>query len=191
MTWTFPDNPVALDDLLRANGIDTSQWGAGRSKTVADLWAEIVAGETRLRTQPFRREVLGVVEVIIRKGDHILIESCQTFQSGLQRSREIPPSEKMQPGETALDTAQRCLKEELGLPPDAITSVVSIERTREKVRISPSYPGLTSLYPFHMVEVHVIGLPQHDFSTDEYSPKGQEKVMTHDWTWQLTSLHAR
>ncbi len=81
MTWTFPDNPVALDDLLRANGIDTSQWGAGRSKTVADLWAEIVAGETRLRTQPFRREVLGVVEVIIRKGDHILIESCQTFQS--------------------------------------------------------------------------------------------------------------
>ncbi len=174
-----------LHRILTAGGIDTSAWGRAHTKSVHDLWTEIVAGESRIRTQPLQRVVLGVVVILIRNGEHILIETRQVFASGMTRCRHRPPSEKMQPGERVDDAARRCLREELGAGCEDIEIVASASPLRREVRLSPSYPGLSTVYLFHTVEARVQGLPSGNFMTNEYSDEGRTWVMRHDWTWAL------
>ena len=57
--FTSIGSAQALNALLVAAGIDTSSWGREHTKSVADLWAEMVAGESHIRTQPLLRVVLG------------------------------------------------------------------------------------------------------------------------------------
>lgn len=178
------DSLEKLHALLEAGGIDTSQWGNGNTKSVGDLWAEIVAGESRIRTPPLQRVVLGAVNVLIHRGEHVLIETRQVFASGLTRQRHLPPAEKMQPGERPIHTAMRCLREELGLRHDAIDIVPTSHPRRREVCLSPSYPGLSTEYTFYTVEARVRGLPDHDFATYEYSSDGHVWIMRHDWTWR-------
>ncbi len=152
-----------------------------------DLWAEIVAGESRLRTQPLRREILGAVNVLILQGEFVLIEARQVLASGMTRHRDIPPAEKMLPGESPIDTAIRCLREELGVARhdiEIVTPAHSKPSARCEVRPSPSYPGLATAYTFYTVEARVKGLPVDDFSTHEYGAAGGEWIMRHDWTWR-------
>ena len=52
-----------LQLLLDAGGIDTSQWGHNKTKTVDYLWREIVNGETQMQDPPLLRIVPGVVEI--------------------------------------------------------------------------------------------------------------------------------
>jgi hypothetical protein len=178
------DSLEELSALLEAGGVDTSRWGNGNAKAVGDLWAELMAGESRIRTQPLQRVVLGVVNVLIRRGEHMLIETRQVFASGLTRQRHLPPAEKMQPGERPIDTAVRCLHEELGVEYDAIDIVPTSHPHRREVCLSPSYPGLSTEYTCYTVEVRVQGLPDHDFATYEYSADGHAWIVRHDWTWR-------
>jgi len=180
------DSPEALHTLLIAGGVDTSRWGSRSTKSVDDLWAEIVAGESRMRAQSLLRVILGAVNVLIRQseGERVLIEARQVFASGMTRQRHMPPAEKMQPGERPIDTAIRCLYEELGVVHDDIEIVSSAPLSRREVRLSPSYPGLPTEYTFHTVEARVKGLPDADFETYEYGADGGVWIMRHDWTWR-------
>lgn len=177
-------SPDELIQLLVAGGIDTSDWGNGNTKSVDDLWTEIVAGESRLRMRPLQRVVRGAVNVLIRRGERVLIETRQVFASGMTRQRHIPPAEKMQPGEEPMDTAIRCLCEELGVARHDIEIVASAHLPRREVRLSLSYPGLTTEYTFYIVEAQVKGLPDNDFETHEYDAEGRTWIMRHDWSWQ-------
>ncbi len=177
-------SPEALETRLLASGVDTSQWGTDRTKSVGDLWAEIVAGESRIQMQPLQRVVLGVVNVLIRRGERILIETQQVFASGLMRLRDMPPSEKMLPGESPVETAVRCLREELGVARHDIEIAAAAHPPRREVRLSPSYPGLSTAYTFYTVEAQVQGLPDGDFMTHEYDADGETWIMGHEWVWR-------
>jgi hypothetical protein len=128
--------------------------------------------------------VLGAVNVLIRRGAYVLIETQQVFASGMTRRRHIPPAEKMQPGERPIDTAIRCLREELGVVHADIDFVASSHPLRREVHSSPSYPGLLTEYTFHTIEARVKGLPDDDFATQEYGLDGRAWIMRHDWTWR-------
>jgi hypothetical protein len=178
---------VSLDKLhilLVAGGVDTALWGHGHTKSIDDLWSEIVAGESRIRRQPLQRVVPGVVNVLIRRGERELIETQQVFATGLTRHRHMPPAEKMRPGERPIDTAMRCLHEELGVARRDVEIVTSAHPPRREVGLSPSYPGLLTDYTFHTVEVRVNGLPDDDFVSDEYGVDGRTWIMRHYWTWR-------
>ncbi len=177
-------SPDELNALLVAGGVDTSLWGNGSVKSVDDLWTEIVAGESCIRTQPLLRVVLGAVNVLVRRGECVLIETRQVFASGMTRHRHIPPAEKMQPGERPLDTAIRCLREELGVARHHVDIVASAHPPRREVRPSPSYPGLVTEYAVYTVEARVQGLPGGDFTTYEYGADGREWIIRHDWAWR-------
>ncbi|WP_089936529.1 NUDIX hydrolase [Candidatus Entotheonella palauensis] len=177
-------SPDELHHLLVAGGVDTSCWGHGNTKSVDDLWTEIVAGESRIRPRPIQRVVLGAVNVLIRRGERVLIETRQVFADGMTRQRHIPPAEKMQPGERPVDTAIRCLHEELGVAQHDIEIVTRTHPPRREVRSSPSYPGLATEYTFYTVEARVKGLPDDDFSTHEHDTDGRAWIIRHDWTWQ-------
>ncbi len=175
---------------LDANGVDMSQWGSPGTQTVTELWHEICAGETRLRGKPPRRFV-NVVEVIIRKGSCILIETRQVSKDGRVRCRYIPPSEKMWPDEEPFNAALRCLREELDLLPEDVEIVTSSYTKRLEVNDSPSYPGLETCWTFHSVEARIRELPEHAFSTDESSSDGKETILHHDWEWRVPGARHR
>ena len=172
-----------LKNLLDSKGLDIAQWGFNNAKTVADLWEEIVKQETRIQEKPLLR-IVEVVQVIVRKGDNVLIETQQEFTDGRTRGRKDPPAEKLRAGENHVDAALRCLKEELGIERKDIDVIGSVYRKRQEVMESPSYPGLKTLYIFHEVEARVNQLPDEDFFTYESFCKKNDPIRKHYWSWK-------
>jgi hypothetical protein len=193
MVYTQPDHRTdaiqsldALRDSLASNGIELAQWGIGDAKTVESLWTEMLSGETYLQADPLCRVLAGVVQVIIRRYDgRILIEEEQVLSDGRRRHRDIPPSEKMLPGESYQDTALRCLKEELHLNPVRARILPETHAMRQELRSSWSYPGLRSLYTIHRVEVRAPEVLTHNFRTSEVNNPGEGFVKEHLWAWKL------
>lgn len=199
---------VELEQALEQCGLDVSQWGkrveGSLTKTVLDLWEELERGECDLHLDRggVRRQ-LNVVKVRVRppkaRGGDELIETWQIFSDGRRRSRGMPLSEKMFPGEAPLDAAERGIVEELGsaivearaegegMPewPIEINCEAPVEPWVE-TRYSSSYPFLASQYSLYQVEAVVHGLPSTAFSTVEigegctYSG-GQ---LAHFWEWK-------
>ncbi len=178
-----PESPADLKRWLTAKGIDLSQWGQGPSKSVENLWDELVNGEMYLQDEPALR-VVPVVQIIIRRGDYILIETIQEFADKRQRFRDHPPSEKMQPGESYLEAAKRCLREELGVTDQDIEILANTHQTKTQQRESPSYPGLRTQYLIHIVEANVAGLPETNFWTHEAEHNRTDVVKRHYWAWE-------
>lgn len=180
----------ALKGLLAAHGVDISGWGRGEAKQVEHLWAELAVGEAQLQAEPLRRVLPGVVQVIIRRGDRILIEAEQVMQDGRRRARNIPPAEKMLPGESSVEAAIRCLQEEFAVGREDIEIVEAGAATRQDERMSQSYPGLLSRYTFHQVEARVRGLPRTGFWTTERADGTEGAVRQHRWEWQAQGSSA-
>lgn len=179
-------NWQTLQQWLQGRGVDTSAWGHGRAKTPEHLWRELLRGETQLLPNPTRR-VVELVVLIVRRGDHILLETGQQLADGRFRERAWPPSEKMQRGETYMHTAVRGLREELGLAPHEYTLHPHSYYTCHHWRESLSYPTLPAQYCFHIIEVDIPGLPPEPFTTAESTHSTDEAVAVHHWAWRKPS----
>lgn len=174
-----------LIEWLKTEGIDTTAWGQGDAKSVADLWQELQHGESTLQADPPLRRVQ-VVEVYVQEGDRLLIERAQHFADGRVRTRNRPPSEKMHPAEAPLEAAQRCLVEELMLAPSVIhfpPQPIPVRTVRDK---SDSYPNLTSEYTFYTIFAHVNGLPTTSFTTPNAAHSDGDPIIAHQWEWVAT-----
>jgi hypothetical protein len=177
-----------IDELsvwLTAKGINVSRWGAGGRKSVANLWDEIVNGETYIQDDPPLRMV-NVTQVIVRKGNRFLREVEQEFGDGTCRPRNNPPSEKMMHDESCTEAALRCLEEELGINKHNVTFVTAGCRQEQKVLESPSYPGLLSQYTFYIVEADVKGLPDTDFWRDNSAFGQGDPIKRQHWVWRTS-----
>ncbi len=166
---------------LQDSGIDTSRWGAGTSKTAVDLWQEMQQGESTIQGLPPER-VVRVVQIIIQQADKVLIESEQVFHDSRRRHRKLPPSDKIQAGETPEDAVFRCLREELGVAPDQVSSLSKSGQKQIK-RDSPSYPGLVTRYEFIIFDTAVSGLPLEDFWHENTADATIDPVRRHHWAW--------
>lgn len=173
----------ALQEWLHAQGIDVSRWGRGEAKAVAHLWHELRHGDTRIQAAPPLR-LVDVAQVLIRRGERVLVESIQEFGDGQRRFRSQPPAEKMRSAESYLDAARRCLQEELGITPQQATFDAATYRQIEVVGDSPSYPGLPTRYTFHRMEAAVSGLPESDFWRENVSEHDGDPVARHFWAWR-------
>ena len=173
----------ALEKWLSSNGIDVKAWGSDNSKSLDNLWQELQAGEVQLKQNPLLR-LVEVVQIIIRRGETVLVEAEQEFFNGQRRYRNQPPSEKIKPGETVQVAASRCLQEELGLPLGAFTLRLETHRQHQTNTNSISYPGLPSQYNFHIIEAAVSGLPAEDFWRENQSDGIIDPVKRHRWEWR-------
>jgi hypothetical protein len=180
----------ALHDLLIVHRVDVSQWGQNDAKTVIDLWQELVVGDVSLQEPPLCRIVLGVVRLLIRQGNCLLIEVQQTFDDGRTRFRGIPPSEKLRRGESYRDGALRCVEEELLIERSKVQVLEQTHQIHHTMHRSRSYPGLQSQYTFHTVDVQVQGLPHEEFSTDESRRDTNALAVRNYWAWQHPSRDA-
>lgn len=189
-------NPQQLGDWLSENKIDTSQWGIGTAKSIANLWHEVMSGDSELSHEPLVRKVqvatLHVYQNVSQKDPYQqdgpsknrqLIEAVQTFDDGRKRARNRPPSEKIKRGETAQAAALRCLHEEVGCTQENILSAPRLLQTETIHRDSPSYPTLASEFTIHTLEVNVIGLPSDNFSTTNLAD--DDPVCLIEWCWRV------
>jgi hypothetical protein len=175
--------PQQLADWLQAQGVDTGQWGEGNAKTVADLWLEIIQGESVLETNPVRRRV-EVVRLLLWQNGRLLLEIEQLLANGRSRHRYRPPSEKLKPGESYLTAARRCLREELGLIDGQFSLHPDSHRRHETAEISPSYPHLLTSYIFNDIEVESDHLPPRAFWRDNTAHAQGDPVLRHLWDWR-------
>jgi hypothetical protein len=178
-----------LNQWLHQHSIDTTAWGRGSAKTVADLWTEFLQGESTFYPEPPLRHV-GVVELQIRQGIYTLIEASQTLRDGRTRQRGQLPAEKIKQGETPFTTALRCLGEELQItdrkqlrfaheaPEQTLT-------TRQFTAESGSYPGLTTLFTIYTLPLEITGLPTTAFATTNAAASEGDPVAIHHWQWVL------
>jgi len=196
---------ATLKVWLQSHGIDTSRWGTGEAKSVANLLDEIQKGEANLVVKRPKNQVLRVIRVAKvevvhpRNPNVVLVESHQIMADGRLRVRFKTLSEKFKPGETPREAAIRGVREELLEPEMYLSSddgsretvaaegfagkieVVSIHAPTTETMQSPSYPSLETRYILHKFRCIVEGLPLGPFCTDERSRKG---LMTHFWKWE-------
>jgi hypothetical protein len=176
-------DPQELAEWLQMQKVDISQWGEGNAKAVADLWLELVQGESILELDPVRRRV-EVVRVLIWQDGRLLLEIEQLLENGRSRHRHRPPSEKLKPGESYLSAARRCLHEELGLTDDQFHLHLDSHRRHETAEISPSYPHLLTGYTFHDIEVESDYLPSYAFWRNNIARTQGDPVQRHLWDWR-------
>jgi len=174
-----------LQSWLTGVKIDTALWGEGNAKTVDHLWDEMVSGEARIQDSPPLRRV-DVVQIIIRRGKQILLETKQELGNKQVRFRNQPPSEKIKAGESFMDAALRCVREELGVGETAVTFLSHTYSQIESETDSLSYPGLKTRYTFHMIEAEVERLPNEDFWCDNTAFGTGDPVKRHHWTWRFS-----
>lgn len=177
-----------LGDWLTRGGISLGQYGQGSAKSLEQLWEEVEAGETQLFFEGGRplREV-AVLNVFLKNSrGQTLYEAEQVLPNGSRRTRGLPLSEKLLPGERWQEAVVRGIVEELGpvLPEDPQievdeASMVETVETKE----SQSYPGLLSKYVCKRVSARVVsGLPEEDsFCTEEERSDG---LLQHCWVWR-------
>lgn len=176
------ENIHQLHTWLTSKGLDMTHWGVGAFKSVENLWAELVAGESQIQDEPPLR-LVQIVTVIIRDGQHILVEAGQEFGENQYRYRGMPPTEKLKPGENQVEAAIRCMQEELDVSPHRIEILSSLAEPERTWLESPSYPGLTTHYVRYEVEAKVEGLPRQPFSTTEAAHADGDPVKNHQWLW--------
>jgi len=173
----------ALEAWLKKYGIKYEAWGANNSKSIGNLWQELEAGDVQLKDNPPLR-VVNVVQVIILRDSHILVEAAQEFINGQRRFRNQPPAEKIKPAETIEQAAYRCLLEELDVPHQRISLHMESHKQHKTLTNSISYPGLPSQYNFHVLEARVADLPKEDFWRENKAGGALDPVKRHLWAWR-------
>ena len=163
-----------LKNRLKAGGIDTSQYGIGKAKTLEHLLEEIKAGEMTLAINEegilLRRLIITSTEIYYtnpQKEKFKLKEEKQIFFDGRERARDFvgSVSGKIKGDESPEHSAKREIEEELGIssPLIVIDNGKAIE-TKE----TASYPGLLSEYTIYKFIVH---LEDKDFKPEGYIEK--------------------
>jgi len=165
---------------LNAQGVDTDSWGMSRSKSIDDLWNELLAQDCYLSTGPKR--IVRIAVILIENGGKLLFEEKQELKDGRIRSRNKPPREKIQEGESVLEAVKRCVEQELSLSQDLFNIVQIHEEPTYLTRESDSYPGLTTVYSQHFAKVYAPSLPGASFETEERGHE-HDPVRRHWWTW--------
>jgi hypothetical protein len=168
--------------FLTIAGIDYSTWGVGATKSVGDLYAEYLQGETI-----FELSVAGLVRVVsvavvtVNLGDLMLKETKQVFVNGSTRTRPNmrgSVSEKFKYGEDPYEAGFRGLQEELGIPNDGFTECGELQITSSEPTESGSYPGLMSRYRYY--EFRVTMSDEH-FVSDGYVEDDGKKRTYFEW----------
>jgi ADP-ribose pyrophosphatase YjhB (NUDIX family) len=178
-----------LTDILQNAGIPLDEYGKGRAKHVANLYEELVGGESRLRVNDLHeisRSVTVVwVDVVctLENGDvYILREDRQEFHDGRIKKRTLPSSlgEKLKDEEDLDGAAVRALQEELGV--NEVENLYAVG-SKDEQRLSDTYPGLANHYSTHS---YVAVIPATSFQPKGYVEYQAEK--NNFYVWEL--LHS-
>jgi len=172
--------------FLRKHGINPEGWGKSGAKSVGDLTREVNEGECVLRDG---KRMIFVVKVIIRDGDHELVEARQVcMRNGSVKERQRCLSEKFNPADGSIkQAAYRGICEELGEivgPSPKVRFVEASVCTAEERRLSKAFPGLMTSYTLYSVQAEIEGLTR-GVTSDSFFTLEDGRV--HHWEWRKKS----
>jgi hypothetical protein len=185
MKKEFGDFPSveSLRHWLLTQSFELDRWNRRQAKSVGHLFDEIKNGESSIQLKPPLR-VVNVVQVLVSQDGKYLLELEQELDDKRTRKRNIPPSEKMKPGENCLDAARRCLLEELQILDKDIEILSEDCKAIYRYRNSRSYPGLRTKYCIYRVKVYVKNLPVEGFWTEEKTNHADKEIIRRFyWGW--------
>ena len=190
---------------LSEYGVDTSRFGKGAAKSLEDFRREI--NEER---KSYLVDKEGILE---RRIEIVRINLHAKAQDGVDRSlkvlieimadgRVVQRNQKLatvvQEGYTWKDAVKICFAEKFGLTSKLQSDILSYEGNwvKEERMVSPSIPGITTVYLTHEVRINVeepelvqnnvLGLPlMRNFATTR---RGSSK--TEHWTWCLSGTES-
>jgi len=147
--------PIGLEEeelrkYFEANKVDISQFGTGQAKTLKDISAEMIKGESSLM-QDADGSLIRIVDVVVIKLIHsvtgsILVQTEQTFPNGEKIQLKRLPGAKRRPDENQFLTARRILKRQLKVEENHVTLDASGVQVAEEEKQSLAYPGLRTVY---------------------------------------------
>lgn len=147
--------PIGLEEealrvYFQENNVDISKFGTGQAKTLKEISAELIKGESSLMVQQ-DKSVVRTVDVVVLKLVHsltnsILVQTEQTFPDGSKASLKRLPGAKRRPDENQFLTARRVLKRQLKVEENHVTLDNNNVTVTEEEKDSLSYPGLRTIY---------------------------------------------
>lgn len=160
-----PDNDDQVSGLVQApigfdeeelkkyfanNGVDISRFGQGQAKSLKDISAELIKGESSLMIEQ-NGSIIRVVDVVVIKLVHsvtqsVLVQTEQTFPDGTKVQLKRLPGAKRRPDENQFLTARRILKRQLKVEENHVTLDAANVQVAEEQKDSLAYPGLTTVY---------------------------------------------
>mmetsp|Transcript_86208 Transcript_86208/g.222030 ORF Transcript_86208/g.222030 Transcript_86208/m.222030 type:complete len:794 (-) Transcript_86208:390-2771(-) len=148
-----------FSQMLTEHNIDTTKFGVGKAKTLAELSEEVRSGTARLMLDATEhKKLVRVVDVVVLRvcpqgQDSFLVETQEVFPDGRTRENNFLPGEKKEPHENTQQAAQRILADFLGMQGHHVQLDLMKIRRIEEERPSPSYPGVTTVYRKEIVNV--------------------------------------
>jgi len=147
--------PIGLEEeelkkYFEKTKVNMSKFGQGQAKTLKDISAELIKGESSLM-QDADGSVIRIVDVVVIKLVHsvtgsILVQTEQTFPDGAKVSLKRLPGAKRRPDENQFLTARRILKRQLKVEENHVTLDASGVQVAEEEKDSLAYPGLRTVY---------------------------------------------
>lgn len=175
---------VALKVQLESAGINTDFWGTGKAKTISHLQKEIKTGKSSLiisgNGEILRKVEVAKVDLFFNSPDgkkYKLIEEKRLYKDGRERSRDTrhSVSKKIKKSKTPESTIKEAIEKKLGIK--GKVSVKELEVV-EDTNLSPSYPGLRSVYIFYIFSAN---LKEDQFNSDGYTERHSETVTIYKW----------
>jgi len=148
---------TVIKKQLEDHGINTGAFGKGEAKTLKQLAAEVQSGAAVLMLDATEhKKLVRVVDVVALRicapDGKILIETGEQFSDGRKRSTNRLPGTKKDPHENTKQVAERIVADYLDLGGSKVSFEYDIKEVFEESDMSPSYPGVCTVYRKQFVQ---------------------------------------
>lgn len=146
-------NDLAIfDKMLQDHGIETSEFGKGKCKSLSDLATEVRTGEARLMLDATaHKKLVRVIDVLVLRlycssaKTHFIVETGQGTDGKKQYENCRMPGMIKAPHENARQSAERLLAT-FNLKIEQVSLDLDSTMRSEEEYMSASYPGLLTFY---------------------------------------------
>lgn len=170
-----------VGQMLTEHDIDINKFGKGGAKTLDKLAAEVTDGSARLLLDATNyKKLVRVTELVavriyrVKNGvKEYAIETEEKAENGSERATNRMPGAKKAASENCMQTVERVVDRQMNLRGKVRIDYAKTV-TYDKEEMSPSYPGVYTVYKSQLVEGCLVDAA--DTSANQWSFKGDENL---------------
>eukprot|EP00403_Amphidinium_massartii_P049386 CAMPEP_0178465670 /NCGR_PEP_ID=MMETSP0689_2-20121128/51484_1 /TAXON_ID=160604 /ORGANISM="Amphidinium massartii, Strain CS-259" /LENGTH=1352 /DNA_ID=CAMNT_0020092623 /DNA_START=215 /DNA_END=4273 /DNA_ORIENTATION=+ len=186
--------------MLKKHGVNTSQFGRGASKTLAEFYDDVVIQQKSLLSvkEGMLHRVVSLVRISLRvrdeknKSRELRIFSQATREGGMRdRNQRLAMVLKAPEHQKWQEAVERCFESKFGIAPKVQKACFSLDMDsysfKEEESTSATIPGIATTYKAHSIVVNITDKKKKDLSKMGL-PAVQDFTMEHGgvvskWTW--------
>mmetsp|Transcript_50428 Transcript_50428/g.141101 ORF Transcript_50428/g.141101 Transcript_50428/m.141101 type:complete len:744 (-) Transcript_50428:184-2415(-) len=152
--------PEMIRDLLEKHQISTAGFGKGKARTLDQFTLEVEHGASLLLLDASKyKSMVRQVNIVILRLSYgqglkkkYLLQVSEEYGDGRVRDLVVLPGTKKEPHENSMQVADRIVTERLQLSDCKIAFNYKATESYEDEELSPSYPGVRTVYIKQIVE---------------------------------------